>query len=143
VNSGSQSFYVEQMFQIPKNTFFRYLKIIKDHNVLEKCYDVIINDYRIKYLLITDTYTAKSMNGSEGLGRNPTDRGRNGLKIYIICDSVRIALATSIGGTNIHDTKMLNLILRILPLRIFLQAKFLSNVFVIPLMLENNLLLIV
>ena len=44
-----------------------------------------IEEHPILYL-ITDTFTVKSMDGSEGLGRSCTDRGRKGLKVSLICD---------------------------------------------------------
>lgn len=47
------------------------------------------------------------MRGSEGLGRNATDRGRKGLKVSLICDTDRIVKAVHIGKANTHDTKLL------------------------------------
>ena len=52
---------------------------IAKYQILEQLYRELIveniflgeNDF-----VITDTFTVKSMDGSQGLGRNPTDRGR-------------------------------------------------------------------
>ena len=57
--------------------------------------------------LITDSFVVKSMRGSKGLGRNPTDRGRKGLKASVICDVDRVVRAVHLGSANTADTNML------------------------------------
>lgn len=47
------------------------------------------------------------MKGSEGLGRNATDRGRKWLKVSLICYTDCIVKAVNIGKANTHDTKLL------------------------------------
>jgi IS5 family transposase len=57
--------------------------------------------------LITDTFIVKSMNGREGTGRNPTDRGRQGIKVSLVCDDQRITHDLIIGSANQPDVKLL------------------------------------
>lgn len=105
IESGSQLRYVTNITDIPKSTFHRYLKIITDNHIIENVYKEII--LPPSELLITDTFSVKSMRGSFGLGRNPTDRGRKGLKVSLICDTNRVTHAVHVDACNIHDTKML------------------------------------
>jgi len=48
----------------------------------------------------------KSIDGSQGFGRNPTDRGRKGLKVSLICDKNLVTHAVHVVGANIHDAKI-------------------------------------
>ena len=114
--SGSQFGCVKEFFGIPKTTFYRYFKIIYifrlliDYRILQNIYYILIGHLEnciSPSLLITDTFIVKSMRGSVGLGRNPTDRGRKGLKVSLICDENRITRAVHIGASNTHDSKML------------------------------------
>lgn len=106
-DSGAQSHYVKEHYGISKGTFYRYLKLITEYHILEDLYHEIIKNIPIVEPLITDTFTVKSMRGNDGLGRNPTDRGRKGLKVSIICDTNRVSRTVHIGGANTHDSKML------------------------------------
>jgi transposase len=42
----------------------------------------------------------------EGLGANPTDRGRNGTKIHLHADSSGVPLGALVVGANIHDSRL-------------------------------------
>jgi len=106
VESGAQFKYVKQ-YGIPKTTFYRYLKILSENKIIEQIYFQLIHVQDQYVPKITDTMTIKSMRGSVGLGRNPTDRGRKGLKVSLICDLDRITSAVHVDACNIHDTKML------------------------------------
>ena len=64
-DSGAQSYYVEKFFHIPKSTFYRYLKIIVEHKMFENLHAHAIKDHPIPDVTITDTYTVKSMDGSD------------------------------------------------------------------------------
>jgi len=84
--------------------------LISSSGLLESIYsDIVINYMAIgrNDCLITDTFTVKSMDGSEGLGRNPTDRGRKGFKVSLICDQNLITHAVHFEPANIHDSKIL------------------------------------
>ena len=95
------------MTGISKGTFYRYLKLITDNHIIQDVYNYAIENYSLRDPLITDTFTVKSMRGSEGLGRNPTDRGRQGLKVSLITDTNRVVRAVKISGANRHDSKLL------------------------------------
>jgi len=106
-DSGAQTHYITEHYGISKGTFYRYLKMISEHHILEDLYQSIIEHIPLTEHLITDTFNVKSMRGSDGLGRNPTDRGRNGLKVSVICDTNRITREIHIGSANTHDSKLL------------------------------------
>lgn len=105
--SGSQFKYVQNVSGISKGTFYRYLKFFTDHQLLQNIYQSAIKYYPLIDPLITDTFTVKSMSGNEGLGRNPTDRGRKGFKVSLISDANRVVRAVQIAGANKHDSKIL------------------------------------
>jgi transposase len=42
----------------------------------------------------------------EGLGRNPTDRGRSGTKIHLHVDQNGMPLGIVVAGANIHDSRL-------------------------------------
>jgi transposase len=67
----------------------------------------ILSPFQNNEYVITDTVTVKSMNGSESCGRNPTDRGRNGIKISLICDQKLVVRSVYVSPANIHDAKLL------------------------------------
>jgi len=46
------------------------------------------------------------MSPEEGLGPNPTDRGRSGTKIHIVTDAAGIPLGVEVVGANIHDSRL-------------------------------------
>jgi len=54
-----------------------------------------------------DSFTVKSVDGSEGLGKNPTDQGRKSIKVSVICDLDRVSHAIYIAPADIHDSKFL------------------------------------
>jgi hypothetical protein len=113
--SGSQFHYVNDLFHIPKSTFYRYFKLITQFKLFEQVYQQIIAKETLPHTLITDTFIVKSTRGSIGLGRNPTDRGRKGLKVSLICDPTRITYAVHLSPANIHDSKLLIPTIRKLP----------------------------
>ena len=45
--------------------------------------------------------------GGDKIGRNPTDRGKNGTKRSLIVDEQGGPLGVAIEGANVHDTKLL------------------------------------
>jgi len=65
--------YIKDQFGIAKNTYYYYFNLIAKYQILEQLYRELIventtlgkNDF-----VITDTFTVKSMDGSQGLGRN-------------------------------------------------------------------------
>jgi len=109
-DNGMKMSYIKEYFHISKSTYYYYFELISKSGFLEKIYDEIVLQYSyfkpIEYL-ITDTFTVKSMSGSEGLGRSCTDRGRKGLKVSLICDQNLVSHAIHLEPANIHDSKIL------------------------------------
>lgn len=109
-DNGLKMSYIPRYFNLPKSTYYYYFKLISDLNFFEIIHNEIVRNYSIispDEYLITDTFTVKSMNGSEGLGRNPTDRGRKGLKVSLICDQNLVTHAVHLEPANVHDSKIL------------------------------------
>lgn len=66
------------------------------------------------------TWTWQSMDGTlvqapvrqtlclqdEGLGRNPTDRGRSGSKIHLLVDQTGMPSGVALAGANVHDSRL-------------------------------------
>jgi transposase len=54
---------------------------------------------------------------AEGLGRNPTDRGRSGSKIHLHVDQQGVPLGIALVGANVHDSRLVSqtLAMAILP----------------------------
>lgn len=44
---------------------------------------------------------------TEGLGRNPTDRGRSGGKIHLHVDAQAISLGVTVTGAKVHDSRLI------------------------------------
>jgi hypothetical protein len=109
-DNGLKMYYIKDYFQITRSTYYHYFNLISKTNFLETIYrefiEFYIKEHPIIYL-ITDTFTVKSMDGSEGVGKNPTDRGRNGLKVSLICDQNLVVHALQLKPANIHDSKIL------------------------------------
>ena len=66
----------------------------------------ILNDYQDTETLLGDSFTVKSHKGSEGVRRNPTDRGRNGIKVQVISDEKGIIKSLVTAPANHHDSKI-------------------------------------
>ena len=43
---------------------------------------------------------------AEGLGRNPTDRGRSGSKIHLLVDAAGMPAGVALAGANVHDSRL-------------------------------------
>src|SRR5438105_4498552 len=59
-------------------------------------------------ILFIDSTLIKNINGSQLLGKNPCDRGRNGNKITVIVDKFGIPISIHLASANIHDSKLIN-----------------------------------
>ena len=51
-----------------------------------------------------DSSQVKNIAGADCVGRNPTDRGRNGTKISVICDDNIVPLSMTFYGSNEADS---------------------------------------
>jgi hypothetical protein len=111
-DNGLKTCNIRRSFGIARSTFYQYYTLVSNGELLEKIHAEIVRKYTLAApppldFLITDTFTVKSMNGSEGLGRSPTDRGRKGLKVSLICDQNLVTHAVSLSPANCHDSKIL------------------------------------
>lgn len=83
-------------------------------NIFYNCWTKVYKKYQAscKYNtnlnnLVTDCSLIKSMNGNDCIGRNPTDRGRNGTKLSIITDLIGVPVGYYLSGANKKDHKLL------------------------------------
>lgn len=84
--------------------------------IKEKIFEKIMNIARAEYLksqsedwqwFATDTSFSKAPLASIWSGKNPTDRGRQGIKKSVIVDKNGAPLAVYVGPANAHDSKYL------------------------------------
>ncbi len=54
----------------------------------------------------------KAIRGGEAIGKNSTDRGRNGSKIHNIVDEAGIPLTFMVTAANYHDSRAVNELLK-------------------------------
>ena len=109
-DNGMKMSYINDYFKIAKSTYYYYFDLVTKTKFLENIYEEFFRMYHEKSptsYLITDTFTVKSMNGSEGLGKSCTDRGRKGLKVSLICDQNLVTHAVHLAPANVHDSKIL------------------------------------
>lgn len=77
---------------IPKSTFFYYLRLLADSDIISTMRFEQLHGYYIPKLQIIDSFLVKSIMGREGTGPNPTDRGRRGIKNTLISDKYEVIL---------------------------------------------------
>jgi hypothetical protein len=53
--------------------------------------------------------------GGDGTGRNPTDRGKPGVKLHLLTDAAGIPLAARVGPANRHDSTAFEAMLDAVP----------------------------
>jgi putative transposase len=54
--------------------------------------------------------------GGERSGRNPTDRGKQGVKRSLLCDGTGVPLAIEAAGANVRDEKLLRATIEAIPI---------------------------
>jgi len=99
-------------------TIYNRYRIWVKHEVFEIVYKKIINLYKtynskkkfVKYYA-TDTIMIKSIMGQDIVGKNPTDRGRNGSKISVIVDNFGIPWSIHMHEANRNDCILLKKVL--------------------------------
>ena len=111
VDSGSKVKYIANHHRIPKSTFFRYLKLLVDSKITRQLVNDQLKGYYYHKLLIIDSFLVKSLMGKEGTGRNPTDRGRRGVKNTLITDKHRVILHYKTSPANKSENNALRNIL--------------------------------
>lgn len=112
VDSGIKINCIPTLFSISKTTFLRYLRLLTNNNFIENIYQEGLNHIKTSNVLIVDSFLVKSMDGKEGTGRNPCDRGRRGNKVFIVCDENKIATHVIIEGANTSENNCLRKFLR-------------------------------
>ena len=106
VRDGVRTSRIQELFAISKTTYFRYLRILENSNMFTKMNDIILNSYTLQNVLMCDTFTVKSHNGSERTGANPTDRARRGVKVQVIADVRGVIDSYVVCPANIHDSRI-------------------------------------
>src|SRR5581483_3505398 len=104
-----KDYMIQDISDISISTYKYYRKLLTESHILQNLHNELVTEKTVKKsnVYITDSFTVKSVDGSIGLGRNPTDRGRKGLKVSLICDLNLVTHAIHIAPANIHDSKLL------------------------------------
>lgn len=91
---------------------YHYYKWVTD-NIFYKCWIKVYNMYQKKWkynknlnYLSVDCSYIKSINGNDCVGRNPTDRGRNGNKLSVIVDLIGVPVGYYLETANKADSKL-------------------------------------
>jgi putative transposase len=53
----------------------------------------------------------------EKTGKNPTDRGKLGVKRSVLTDAAGVPIGVAVGGANVHDQKLVDATLQNIPVR--------------------------
>ena len=99
------------------STVYKYFKQWCSNNLFEELYRCSLSAYsstkriRWKYQSI-DSTIIKAYRGGEAIGRNSTDRGRNGSKIHTLADKNGIPLAFIVTEANYHDSRSVPILLQ-------------------------------
>lgn len=93
---------------------YHFYKWTKD-NIFKKCWEEIYNKYQSKWKynrnlkhLSIDCTKIKSINGNDCIGRNSTDRGRNGTHLSVIVDLIGIPVGYFMEPANVPESKMMD-----------------------------------
>ncbi|WP_242482168.1 IS5 family transposase [Thiocystis violacea] len=103
-----------------KSTVHEHFQKWVHAGVLSELFRVMANAYQEQIGL---QWTWQSMDGAlvqapvhgqsvclaeEGLGRNPTDRGRSGSKLHLQVDQQGVPLGVEVVGANVHDSRLVS-----------------------------------
>jgi len=111
---------------ISGNTIMYHFYKWSADGIFKKVWKEIYNSYQKKFKYYSnlkkcsiDCTLIKSMNGHDSVGKNPTDRGRNGTKISLLVDMLGVPIGYVIDAANVDDRTLLDKTLknRITPLR--------------------------
>jgi len=110
VYTGIQWKYLPRIYGPPSTIHGRLMRWIKN-GVFDEIMRIARRLYQEQkdfygYWLVTDTSHTKAP-FAKFSGRNPTDRGKRGVKKILFCDRVGAPLAVSAASSNIHDSKLL------------------------------------
>ena len=99
----------------PAAVYKRFQMWVKN-GILDMVWKIILERYALKHLsadphwfqvLNVDTTMIKNVAGVDGLGRNPTDRGRLGTKMSFICDQQMVPISCQFYPANRNDVTTL------------------------------------
>ncbi|MFF3416019.1 IS5 family transposase [Streptomyces sp. NPDC002698] len=62
-----------------------------------------------------DSVSIRALKGGKLTGSDPTDRGKKGSKIHLICDRTGLPISLAISGANLHDSQALEPSIRGVP----------------------------
>ncbi|KAA6213430.1 IS5 family transposase [Streptomyces albofaciens JCM 4342] len=62
-----------------------------------------------------DSISVRAVKGGPLTGPNPTDRGKNGAKVHVICDRNGLPISVGISAANVHDSQALIPLMRGIP----------------------------
>jgi len=95
-------------------TFRRWIKLGIFEEIMRCAVGFYLeNEANTNYRLIADASHTKAP-FADWSGKNPTDRGRNGIKKMIITDAHGAPLAVTTGPSNAHDSKLLKPVIKAL-----------------------------
>ena len=94
----------------PKSTVHGKFMALARSGVFEKILQISIEfavkNFCVPECFFIDTTSSKAPFAKFG-GKNPTDRGKNGIKKSVVIDKNRIVLSIILDAANVHDSKLL------------------------------------
>jgi putative transposase len=111
IDSGAQWRYITKEYG-SKSAIHRTFMRLVDENVFAKIMDIARELYFASEAehwdwFATDTSFSKAPLAKLWAGKNPTDRGKNGVKKSILVDRKGAPLLVHVDSANIHDSKLL------------------------------------
>lgn len=96
----------------PGSTAYSYFKHWVDKGVFEKLWKLALEEYNELVGLdwrwqSVDGAMTKAPLGGESTGKNPTDRGKKGVKRSLMTEADGIPVGLAVDGANVHDIRLL------------------------------------
>lgn len=95
-------------------TIYRRFRIWSNAGIFKLAWKTLLGMYSKKKLkknvgwfknIYIDSTQVKNINGQDCVGPNPTDRGRLGTKVSVICDNDQVPIACIFYGANVSDAR--------------------------------------
>lgn len=86
LDNGDKSVWLKKSNNEVAGSYKRYLRHLKASNAMNIIFDHSLENEPEAFKLFADCFIAKSIDGNEGVGPNPTDRARNGIKCGLLID---------------------------------------------------------
>lgn len=112
LDSGCKITSIPEVFGIPKTTFLRYVRLLVIKNSFHSLYRELLSGTQINKTLLIDSFLVKSSEGREGTGRNPCDRGRQGVKVFVACTEDLVATNVVIKPANTSENNCLRVMIQ-------------------------------